>query len=153
MIKLTFTHNVRGMHAKGAAKLENPATRQLWQAGRKGGDQAAGCVHTRVVPSCILQLWPAGLASKVSHFQTFGPWLYSSPSVFLGPKVSWHLELIWLSKQKLKTGVLDWVRYCAVVVFPLVDRPNDLQMGCKRTCWKAEILSFKGVVRVGNYPL
>ena len=42
-------------------------------------------------------------ASKVSHFHTFGPWLYSLPSVFLGPKVSWQLELIWLSKQKPKT--------------------------------------------------
>jgi len=26
-------------------------------------------------------------------------------------------------------------------------------MGCKIACWKAEILSFKRVVRAGNYPL
>ena len=49
-------------------------------------------------------------------------------------------------------AVLDCGLQCTISVFGLVDWPNELQMLCKRPCWKAEILSFKGVMCAGNFP-
>jgi len=48
--------------------------------------------------------------------------------------------------------MLDSVRESALAVFGLVEGANELQMTRKRSCWKAYILSLKGVRRAGNYP-
>ena len=72
-------------------------------------------------------------ASKVSHFHTFGPWIYSLPSLFLCLKVSWQLELIWLSKQKPKAECAGFCPVMRSSGFPpgwlTKWPPNGLQKG------------------------
>ena len=97
MINTSLTHNVRVMHAKVVPQQCFLYSTVSWQAGSKGG-LCCKCECARG-PLMDSPAWPAESCIKRQPKLIFRALIiFIIKCIFIFPKVSWQLELNWLSK-------------------------------------------------------